>query len=272
MENNTTQSIIFMVHEKAIQLINKSEAKDIYDLLNYISENPEIIDYNPNADLKKNENYLMVNEWLTLTLAILMLDGTSLRINTGERPENLLYGSHIDINERESNIWHTNLSSISFFSFYPSILYHIVDDYRFNISGFNTVYKRMYELRINKKGLSQVAYHLNKVWLNMAYGVLASGTRLHSIERNIIKDVTTKGSLIMKKLQNEFIGHFIYADTDTIYYKHFNEIENRLVKIIKKYPYLRYEINQHSGIFMRKKSYILQDTDSSLSIKGIKIK
>jgi DNA polymerase elongation subunit (family B) len=83
--------------------------------------------------------------------------------------------------------------------------------------------------------------------------------------------------MALTKITKEFAGHWIYADTDAIYFYNFKEIESRFKEFIRtnrltaNYNF-DYETDK-SGMFIGRKKYIIKDIKTgAITLKGIRLK
>jgi hypothetical protein len=184
--------------------------------------------------------------------------------------ENVEAGSAlIELNEYYENVMNEKVTKLSFGSLYPSVLYKCL--YRLNKNDyFSKVFRYIYEIyRTDKKELSQEANLVIKYWLNYTYGII--------LRYNLCDCVTffnSQKSIVCKGILNEFKGHIIYFDCDTVYFHNFNEIStrfnNHINKLNEKVTFLSYDIIEMDLFYITgKRKYIEIGNKDNVKFKGI---
>jgi|GEM_PF-3970618 len=187
-----------------------------------------------------------------------------------------LGGGLVELNHQFSEKIIENVVSVSFNSLYPSTLLNIEEEFS-NIVGLNRIYEDVFleYTRCKRDGESDSKIYIK--YINSMYGILGSRDPKSYIKCNFdISRISRKSSYLMSKLKREFEGHYIYIDTDTIYFYKFNEIEERLIgklqEISSENKYLSYDITEYNkAIFMKKKKYLLFPEEIDLISKGLRI-
>ena len=178
----------------------------------------------------------------------------------------------VELNEYYKDEMNQNITKLCFDNLYPSILYKCLKQESRN-NYFSRVFIAIYEMYYTDKTQMDSLYRTHiKNWLNQAYGVLSSYDICLSFSL-----FNSQKSLILKRIFNEFKGHTIYFDTDTIYFHHFNEIKDRFSGYIdilnKKVEFLKYDTEEIELFYITaKKKYIEMNNKDSVKFKGIKLK
>lgn len=214
----------------------------------------------------------------------------------------ILMGSVCELNLKYKDKWIKDITSLTFNNLYPSILSKLLEDkpgitlspynfksvfdsaiemYKFIKSqeGFNILWERF---TFSGTKIEHIKTLL-KTFINMTFGVLVSDKNYYgSPDVNLANIIVSRGRMIMSNLISEFPGHYIYADTDEIYFTHFKEIENRLIDFILSKSVFRgtthtYE-HDKTGIFFAKKKLIIADKkkrtsmDEGLVLENVKLR
>jgi len=187
-------------------------------------------------------------------------------------------GGLVELNDKFKNKVIENLTSVEFLSIYPSLILNHKEEIC-NIEGFKSVYEDIFnsyrELSIEDK--KQDHAQEAKKYMNMVFGMLGSSCPDSYFKSKInLSSITLKAKMILKSLISKFEGHWVYADTDSIYFARYEEIEFRLEeelnKIMDRYNYLKADVEIHGyGIFIAKKKFLLVERDCSRKVKGLRI-
>ena len=188
-------------------------------------------------------------------------------------------GGYVDLNIRYKNAIIENVVEVNLYSIYLIIMMNM-DAEVSNYHGFTDMLKCLY---IEYKNMSACDKDLGlginpKEYINSVYGMISASINHKDsyIKANIdMSRVPMKVRMIMSKVKNDFPGHYVYIDTDSIYLARYEEIEFRLEeylnKLMTKYDPLYISVDIHeSGLFFEKKKYIIFKKGGIKEIKGFK--
>jgi hypothetical protein len=173
-------------------------------------------------------------------------------------------GFKVWINPQYTGSVVTNITKVEMNQLIPTMIPKLI---RTNLSGFNEVYSLLLDMWVGGFRDSRL-----KEYLNMSWGCLGNPNSI--IYSNNIQNIINKINSLLRSIQEEFIGHIIYIDVDTIYFRNFEEIEKKFLlfwKKINKYGLTWEGDSIKFGIFMGLKKYIIHTDDSLIKIKGISL-
>lgn len=226
-----------------------------------------------NIEISLDDFTFIEKFYLQSCLMVFHKYGSIEKIPTSVKVESHL-GGLVEINKRFSGKMIEGVTKVSFDSLYPSMILSEEEELC-NLKGLREVYEDLFlDYKKNKDGSDK--YERIKEYINSMYGILGTLKPNSLIKTNIDTSIITRRSMyLLSTLKREFEGHYIYIDTDSIYFLRYNEIKDRLDeeldKMITRNKYLTYEITHHNkGIFLHKKKHILFDEDGSLKTMGIK--
>jgi DNA polymerase elongation subunit (family B) len=194
------------------------------------------------------------------------------------RQSDTFHGGLIELNKQFTNKVIENVVSITFTGFYPSLIINHKAEISTMI-GHAEIYEEVYNTYKNASSEQKKdqAYKDIKEYVNVTFGILANNKPGRLIRSAIdMVSIPRKGRMIIQALLNEFEGHYIYADTDSVYFSRYNEIEDRLQehldRVLKKNKYFGVEIEKYDmGLFIAKKRYLLIDEHGNRIYKGLKV-
>lgn len=184
-----------------------------------------------------------------------------------------IQGGLIELNPRLSERIINNVLEVSINGFYPTLMINSEIELA-NYNGFKEIFSDIYK---SYKNSNKTLEHVQeaKTFINASYGMLSSNRLGAYVKPNIdMSSITRKARMIMNILLSEFPGHYIYVDTDTIFFARYEEIEFRLEELLdtlrEKYK-LNIDITLHdTAIFLKKKKYLILEKGSVKYSKGIK--
>ena len=238
--------------ERARLIFDKNTPKNLKDLF--------LIDYDYD---NLEENFFI------RTMLLLLFHGKPLIDIDVDTKENDSVSAIVKLNEDYEKVYIENLTQISFGSIIPTIMMGL-DGELFNYSGSMYMWRELCsDYRINKD--IEV-----REYINMMFGMLYSkqpGRLLKPIHK--IGLVVSRMNSIMNKVRDNFAGHYVYIDTDTVYFCRFAEIEDRFHKFlgnliendIYRYVYYNKTIHVDGSIFLSKKKFVINGNQ----VKGLKV-
>lgn len=126
-----------------------------------------------------------------------------------------------------------------------------------NINEFPKLFDFLLKNKENiKKYKDEKVNNLLNILINYTYGAI-NNRYSNFIKCNEQSAITSTGRKILTSLISSYPNHIIYADTDTIYFSAFDEIENDVLDELKDID-IPYEIKNHLYLFpIRKRNYII---------------
>lgn len=171
------------------------------------------------------------------------------------------------LNEKYKNSFIEDITEVSFDNIIPRLfLSHNTE--LFNYIGSMDMYRSVFEeYELNKN-------YIIKEYINSMYGVMMSKSEL-ILPIVTPKQISLRMNYLMKSIIDEFSGHYVYVDTDTVYFCRFAEIskrfENHIQQFTEKdnYRHLKYTLTHHEqgSIFLNNKKFIIYGD----RVKGIKV-
>lgn len=168
-----------------------------------------------------------------------------------------------------------NMTVLSFDNFYPRLIdrIHHTFDVEYSYVNFKDLYTRVLQeygsVKAEYKALGAVT--ATKVWINMTYGMLGSKNPPMNVSKDVPGLVAQTGKRILENIIQRFSGHYVYADTDEIYFVNFNEISQRLNLYAYKTRLPAYSVDDAgTGVFFGRKKYIMFPNDKDVKFKGIR--
>lgn len=196
-------------------------------------------------------------------------------------------GGICEVNQRYQERWVKNMTKFEFVSFYPNQIIESTKNLECNFSGFHEVYSSVTDLRRQFKKMelrkecetSNAGLRL-KHFLNVTYGITGGYKppikfyTHETVDVNLSHVVVARTRFMIQYLQNEFKNHVVYTGTDMIFFRHYNEISQRVESTISKDR----RFNHHSfettgifeGIFLGRKKYLIVDDNGNITRKGIR--
>lgn len=180
--------------------------------------------------------------------------------NAINRYQDKFKGAKVWLNEDYRNSAISNLKIVEFELTYPKIIANIAET---NLEKFNEVYSKVIDHYLENKE------YTTKKYINSTYGCLQNPNS--TIFSNNIHLVPIHLNHMLTRILNEFKGHIIYIDTNSIFFRNFEEIEERFKNYfdsINKYD-LTYTIESSNfGYFSNKKKYMIEK-DGDIKTKGL---
>jgi len=182
-------------------------------------------------------------------------------------------GGYVELNSKYTNVIINNITQLTFNNFYPNVMSNSLEEFS-NIEGYKEMYSDLIKEYSNDKKNYSIDHRTRaKTYINSLYGcMLAFNDNAYIKASKDMSFVTKKSRYLIKKIASEFSGHLIYADTDSLFFIHYEEIQSRLEEsfsnIISKYNISKDVYN--SGFFLSPKKYFLLDENNNQIIKGIK--
>lgn len=233
----------------------------------------EIFEYSFNSEMEHISKLSEVYYLRTLLL-INFLEG-SLIIDDNLKKEKVssFKGGLTVLNEKLKNKVINGITELTLDNFYPSLILGKNQELS-NLRGHRKALEEsfLFYTQSNLDPDSEVV-QAAKQYLNFTFGMLGSNKNFITPRINP-KTIANKGRMVMRQLTNEFEGHAIYTDTDSIYFCRYSEIQDRLDDYLKKLhqknPYYQFTFNSHqSGIFLGKKKFLLMKGE--YNSKGLRI-
>lgn len=210
-------------------------------------------------------------------------------------------GAVIELDEKRTNRWLSDLSVLEFNMMYPTLLDSVIasdvesirPDAINNYTPINFPY--VYQLVLDLYDRLKVRMRLDnplsrryneweptptfdmnmleklrkvfKKFINITYGMLGSNkTPYGHVDKSLSVLTMSLARRMMIHIKNEFAGHWLYIDTDFVVFRHMDEIRPRLLKTLKSHAIFRdceYTIEDGKcGMFMAKKKYILAEPET----------
>lgn len=181
------------------------------------------------------------------------------------------------VKERFANVWFNDITAVSIINAYPTAFLQLSPHPdECSLSNFVEVFEFLMNFRkvLKETFHKELCYEI-KMFVNMTYGLMNHKNSVLNflfLERNsIVKRVR----MTLYKIMQEFEGHWIYADIDTIMFRNFDEIECRFKEYIQNDVILkRYSFDierNNSGMFITDTKYILKDSIGAMHFHGIKV-
>lgn len=202
-----------------------------------------------------NKNYIDFYKQLLLTI----MEEDSEKCENIKGSESNPFSSYVELSNRHCNKRFKNVQMCTIKHFYPTILYNIINYYRFNYKSFPNAYKEIYEKYISSEDVE--LNNILKKWLNMTFGMINNNIIFSTKDINF--DIVRTSHKILKKIHEEFKESIIYIDTDSIYFLYSPYIKEYLKN-------LSYDVefeNIDNMIFFRKKRYIQWENDINEKVK-----
>ena len=206
-------------------------------------------------------------DWMVISFIICRIFDIYINVDyvfTNSR--DMFFGSVIELNDYYRDKVLNDVSKIEYNNMYPAIIYDWLDKYKVKSDFFD--FPRIFKLVFSayKEILYEERLPIMRGWINWCYGVITSYNLCDKTPINIIKQV-------QKDIYENFKGHAVYYDADTIYFHHFNEIIGRFsqynIELQKKYKYLTYGISEITHFYITaKKKYI--EMSGEIKVKGLK--
>lgn len=185
--------------------------------------------------------------------------------------ESLFQGGYVNLNEKQANVFFTDISIIEIESAYPTSVINTKRRIKLNYLHYLDLYEFLIK---NRKTFRQIyhstdpnLYMVYKYYINMLYGCVLNPKSLIRLSTDSIP-LNQEICNILKNIQTEFKFHIPYIDTDSIFVHKLSSIQDSLEQILidKKYSF---EVKgTYEGIFIAKKKYVLFNQNERI-VKGI---
>jgi len=184
------------------------------------------------------------------------------------------------VNSNFANKWATNLTAVSIVSAYPTEILKLSNSSICTHSNFHSIFSRAKDLRIelkhaqieNNQDYSNANLVL-KIFINYVFGMIASNKSPLKFNSFNADRIPFNVNRILHKAEQIFPGHYVYIDTDTIYFNNFNEINERFFATMRgaDYTYHSFDVEPgYQGMFVGKKQYVIRDPQGNIKVKGIR--
>lgn len=204
-------------------------------------------------------------DWFTIAFIICKHYNLTINDNFILDKRNNSEGALVKLNKDYSNVVNKNVTLLQFNSLYPLIMYNHLSDYADDcLFDFKSVFRMVFVYyKLNRKDFD---LSIMKLWLNGSYGILSSTNFYTYIP------VATLAKTFMASLYIVFYDNIIYIDTDSIYFRNYDDISFKVKSKIEEFTYefLSYEIEDIDNFYcIGLKKFIQFSNDSQ--VRGIKV-
>jgi len=233
----------------------------------YHKENPTSIDdvFKIHIENEKfDESY-----FIRTILLLIHQKGVVKKIDGGKTIEESI-GMRVELNNIYKNCYIENITKVLFGDVITN-MFLSQEGELFNYEGSMDMYASVFE-EYRKTNSMKI-----KKYINSMYGVLMSKS-----PDSYLLPIISPRSIVLKlnnfllRVEQEFGGHHVYTDSDSIYFCRFHEISTRFSAFVDEYisnhvdyKYLSYSIDGYpnGSIFTGKKKFII----NGYRVKGIKV-
>lgn len=219
-------------------------------------------------------NDIIVEKFYIRTVMLMITYNDSFTKIDNVEFEKTLFGAKCKLQPFFNHSIIEDVTEVCFENIYPIIA--INGDEFSNIVNYKDMLYKLYGEINDPYKNNLIDLNIIKDYTNNIFGIMNNTNKdayIKSIRCVSYVIETTKN--IMNSIEKEFLGNVIYEDTNLMYFCNFNEIKDRLNtklnEILNIYDYLNINITPYkNGIFIREKTYILNDLEGNTKTIGLK--
>ena len=201
----------------------KDYVNEHYDVKHLAIKNGLSLLFEYLAPYFNTENWILYSsfeDWMVITFVICRIFNIDINEDYNfNKIDVSFFGAVIEINDYYKDKVLNGINRIDYTNMYPAIIYNWLDKYKVKSDFFN--FPRIFKMIFSTyKGTSnEERLPIMRGWINWCYGIITSYNLCDKSPVNVIKQV-------QKDIYENFKGHIVYYDTDSIWFVNFNEIIN----------------------------------------------